>query len=57
MLHSSDSMAWSYGERMAGRNANDWRAATAYVEMVKDIKTGQWQSEFPLSGVDPSQRA
>lgn len=32
MLHSADSMAWSFAARRDGRNANDWREAVAYVE-------------------------
>lgn len=31
LLHSADSMAWSFHARKNGRNANDWREAVAYV--------------------------
>jgi hypothetical protein len=34
MLHSSDSMAWSFRARRNGRNPNDWREAQAMVEAV-----------------------
>jgi hypothetical protein len=34
-LFSSDSMAWSLAARLAGRSANDWREAAAYVERVR----------------------
>lgn len=30
LLHSSDSMAWSFAARYEGRNQNDWREAKAY---------------------------
>lgn len=30
LLHSSDSMAWSYAARREGRNGNDWREAERY---------------------------
>jgi len=35
MLHSADSMAWSYAARMQGGNANDWREAKAFEERVE----------------------
>lgn len=41
MLHSADSMAWSFAARREGRNANDWREAKAFIE---DIATAIWQS-------------
>ena len=34
LLHSCDSMAWSYAARREGRNANDWREAAAYCRMI-----------------------
>lgn len=34
LLHTADSMAWSYSARMAGRNANDWREAKAWTERI-----------------------
>jgi transcriptional regulator of met regulon len=34
MLHSADSMAWSFAARRAGRDANDWREAKAFVTAV-----------------------
>lgn len=30
LLHTADSMAWSYAARRQGRNANDWREAKAF---------------------------
>ena len=34
LLHTADSMAWSYAARMAGRNANDWREAKAWTSQI-----------------------
>jgi hypothetical protein len=34
LLHSADSMAWSFAARREGRNANDWREARAFEERV-----------------------
>lgn len=35
MLHTADSMAWSYAARREGRNGNDWREAQRYTESVE----------------------
>lgn len=35
LLHSADSMAWSYSARKQGRNANSWREARAFVERIE----------------------
>lgn len=35
LLHSADSMAWSFAARREGRNGNDWREADAYRERVE----------------------
>ena len=37
LLHSCDSMAWSYQARRQGRNANDPREAHAYVEALGKV--------------------
>lgn len=34
MLHTADSMAWSFSARKQGRNANDWREAKAWVARI-----------------------
>jgi hypothetical protein len=34
LLHSADSMAWSYAARKQGRNANDWREAARFVGRI-----------------------
>jgi hypothetical protein len=31
LLHSADSMAWSFAARMTGRNGNDWREAARWI--------------------------
>jgi hypothetical protein len=36
MLHSADSMAWSFAARMEGRNANDWREAAAFWRSIAE---------------------
>lgn len=34
LLHSADSMAWSFAARKQGRNANDWREAKRFAERI-----------------------
>lgn len=34
LLHTADSMAWSYNARRNGGNANDWREAKAFEEEI-----------------------
>lgn len=34
LLHTADSMAWSYAARREGRNQNDWKEAQAYVDRI-----------------------
>lgn len=41
LLHTADSMAWSFAARREGRNANDWREAKAFIE---DIASAIWRS-------------
>ncbi|WP_049808494.1 hypothetical protein ABL850_15685 [Variovorax paradoxus] len=35
MLHSADSMAWSFAARKQGRNANDWREAVQWTNAIE----------------------
>jgi hypothetical protein len=35
LLHSADSMAWSFAARKQGRNANDWREAMAWCRQIE----------------------
>jgi hypothetical protein len=35
LLHSADSMAWSFAARREGRNRNDWREAKAFAEKIE----------------------
>lgn len=37
LLHTADSMAWSYNARMQGRNANDWREAKRWMRGIEDV--------------------
>lgn len=34
LLHTADSMAWSFAARREGRNPNDWREARAWTERI-----------------------
>jgi hypothetical protein len=36
LLHSADSMAWSYSARKQGRDSNDWREARDFAAKVND---------------------
>lgn len=36
LLHTADSMAWSFAARKEGRNANDWREAKAFIQDIAD---------------------
>lgn len=45
LLHTADSMAWSFAARKQGRNANDWREAAAYVERINSVPR-QFVMEF-----------
>lgn len=37
LLHTADSMAWSFAARREGRGQNDWREAAAYVDRVETM--------------------
>jgi hypothetical protein len=37
LLHSSDSMAWSFAARWEGRGRNDWREARDYANKIQDM--------------------
>lgn len=45
MLHTADSMAWSFAARKQGRNGNDWREAERYAQSVA---TMQVQLQLPI---------
>lgn len=36
LLHSADSMAWSFAARKQGRNAHDWREAARFVTTIRE---------------------
>lgn len=37
MLHTADSMAWSFAARYEGRNQNDWREAKVFTERIEAL--------------------
>lgn len=37
LLHTADSMAWSFHARKNGRNGNDWREAKRWIRGIQDI--------------------
>lgn len=45
LLHSADSMAWSFHARINGRNANDWREAVRWADRI-ETSTIQWPLQF-----------
>ena len=52
MLHTADSMAWSFAARRAGRNANDWREAQAFsarIDLIADRPRQPWQLPMALA--------
>lgn len=49
LLATADSMAWSFAARKQGRNANDWREAKAFAEMIEAAANQNfepWQMEM-----------
>jgi len=46
LLHTSDSMAWSYHARMHGRSGNDWREAAWMVDKVSALCEGRVPQGF-----------
>jgi len=44
LLHTADSMAWSFAARRGGRNANDYREAETFVATIAERR--QYQSHF-----------
>jgi hypothetical protein len=39
LLHTADSMAWSFAARMEGRDGNSWEEAAAYAEGIRTMTT------------------
>jgi hypothetical protein len=37
LLHTADSMAWSFSARKQGRNANDWREAKRWMRGIENV--------------------
>lgn len=48
MLHSADSMAWSFAARREGRDANDWREAEAFARRIATQPMKPRQQRMPL---------
>lgn len=38
LLHTADSMAWSFAARMQGRNQHDWREAAAFAARIQQAR-------------------
>lgn len=52
LIHSADSMAWSYAARKQGRDGNDWREAKRLEEAIllaAAAPAQPWQSTFSFS--------
>jgi hypothetical protein len=41
LLHTADSMAWSFAARREGRNPNDWREAKRYADRIHEVTSYQ----------------
>jgi hypothetical protein len=51
MLHSADSMAWSFAARKQGRDRNSWREAKAFADHIEGVAArapAPWQMPLPL---------
>ncbi|TIN80730.1 hypothetical protein [Mesorhizobium sp.] len=51
MLHSADSMAWSFAARRQGRDGNSWQEAKSFAQRVQDAASRafeEWQLPLPL---------
>jgi hypothetical protein len=47
LLHSADSMAWSFAARREGRNPNDWREAASFAARIAEAVTrSPWQGRL-----------
>jgi len=56
LLHSADSMAWSFAARKQGRDGNCWREAKAFADSIgaSAAKAGEWwQTVLPLWRLTP----
>lgn len=53
LLHTADSMAWSFSARKQGRNANDWREAKAWADRITDVPppANEQQGDLFMSAV------
>ena len=53
LLHTADSMAWSFSARMNGRNGNDWREAARFVNRI-EVRPMQYPMEYMVGGGEPN---
>jgi hypothetical protein len=37
ILHTADSMSWSFAARWAGKNPNDWREAESFANKINEL--------------------
>lgn len=49
LLHTADSMAWSFHARKQGRNANDWREAKAWADSITSRPVQHMLDLLPIS--------
>lgn len=48
LLHSADSLAWSFAARKEGRNANDWHEAEAFSHRITTQRTRAHAYQHPM---------
>lgn len=56
LIHSADSMAWSYAARRQGRDGNCWTEAKAFADRVAEttrLSPRPWQIPLMLAGAAP----
>lgn len=44
LLHSADSMAWSFAARKQGEDANDWRQAKLFEQRIRHLVRTAWRT-------------
>jgi hypothetical protein len=52
LLHSADSMAWSFAARAAGRDPNSWREAVRFAESIDRMPVRFYPRQLSLSGFE-----
>lgn len=51
LLHTADSMAWSFAARKQGRNAHDWMEAQRFLDRINQPKHRQARLDFGTRGL------